>query len=185
MRSYADDGGQVRFGCAAAFLEYPHIRQRCTIEVSDYSTTRAGSAWMDDGEFLKFLGDEGERGASGAREPWVRVRWIYVGGISWEVNGAVAHKYGLHPLALEDVLHQHAPPTPSMADYRLFIRILVHTLASSAFSSFSDDRAPESTSSADMFSGIMRSDFPAQIDGEEEADTQQESWRHRNNLKHH
>ncbi|TBU38383.1 hypothetical protein BD309DRAFT_1004386 [Dichomitus squalens] len=145
--------------------------QRCTIEVNDYSATRAGSARRDNDDFFKFLGDEGERGASGAREPWVRVRWIDVGGISWDVISAVALKYDLHPLALEDVLHQRAPPTPARADYHLFIRILVHTLASSAFSSFSDDRAPESTSPPDMFA-----------DDKEEADTQEESWRHRNNL---
>ncbi|TBU36277.1 hypothetical protein BD309DRAFT_1024474 [Dichomitus squalens] len=167
----AEPGADPR--SAAAFLKYGHIRQRCTIEVNDYSTTRAGSARMDNGEFLKFLGEEGERGASGAREPWVRVRWIDVGGISWDVIGALALKYDLHPLALGDVLHQRGHPR-SKADYdpqHLFVRILVHTLASSASSSFfSDDRTPEDTSPADMFASMPRSESPAQMDDEEETD---------------
>ncbi|EJF56330.1 hypothetical protein DICSQDRAFT_71711 [Dichomitus squalens LYAD-421 SS1] len=167
----AEPGADPR--SAAAFLKYGHIRQRCTIEVNDYSTTRVGSARMDNSEFLKFLGEEGERGASGAREPWVRVRWIDVGGISWDVISALALKYDLHPLAVEDVLHQRGHPR-SKADYypqHLFVRILVHTLASSASSSFfSDDRTPEDTSPADMFASMPRSESPAQMDDEEEAD---------------
>ncbi|TBU38377.1 hypothetical protein BD309DRAFT_530297 [Dichomitus squalens] len=66
------------------------------------------------------------------------------------------------------------PPPRSKADYclqHLFIRIRVHTLTSSSSSpSFSDGRAPEDTSSADTFTGIPRSEFPAQIDDEEEDD---------------
>ncbi|EJF56321.1 hypothetical protein DICSQDRAFT_175003 [Dichomitus squalens LYAD-421 SS1] len=95
-----------------------------------------------------------------------------VGGISWDVIRALALKYDLHPLAVEDVLHQRGH-TRSKADYypqHLFVRILVHTLASSASSFFSDDRTPEDTSSADIFAGMPRSESPAQMDDEEEAD---------------
>jgi magnesium transporter len=38
------------------------------------------------------------------REPWVKVRWINVDGIDPGFLRALAIKYGLHPLAIEDVL---------------------------------------------------------------------------------
>jgi magnesium transporter len=38
------------------------------------------------------------------REPWVKVRWINVDGLDYAFLRALAIKYGLHPLAMEDVL---------------------------------------------------------------------------------
>jgi magnesium transporter len=38
------------------------------------------------------------------REPWVKVRWINVDGVDPGFLRALAIKYGLHPLAIEDVL---------------------------------------------------------------------------------
>ncbi|KAI0055426.1 hypothetical protein BV25DRAFT_1815607 [Artomyces pyxidatus] len=103
---------------------YGNIRQKCLIEVTDYSPLRMGSLRMTNGEFLNFLEDE----KSYTRAPWVKVRWINVGGISWDVMSAIALKYDMHPLALEDVLHQRGQAR-SKADYypqHLFLRILSH-----------------------------------------------------------
>ncbi|TBU21452.1 hypothetical protein BD311DRAFT_734402 [Dichomitus squalens] len=112
------------------------------------------------------------RGASSGRAGYGS-RECVCGGSIWDVVSALALRYDLHPLALEDVLHQRGHPR-SKADYypqHLFVRILVHTLASSASSSFfSDDRTPEDTSPADMFASMPRSESPAQMDDEEEAD---------------
>ncbi|EJF56391.1 hypothetical protein DICSQDRAFT_174966 [Dichomitus squalens LYAD-421 SS1] len=156
----AEPGADPR--SAAAFLSYGHIRQQCTIEVNDYSTMRTSAMRMDNTAFLKFLAEEG---ASGRREPWVRVRWINVGGISWDVVSALALKYDLHPLALEDVLHQRGHPR-SKADYypqHLFVRVLVHTLASAAAEV--DDRASDDTA---VFSRGPRSESPAPMEDEDE-----------------
>jgi hypothetical protein len=45
---------------------------------------------MTNSGFIKFLQD----GRASVREPWVKVRWINVGGISWDVISALAMKYG-------------------------------------------------------------------------------------------
>ncbi|KAG2022553.1 hypothetical protein CC2G_000292 [Coprinopsis cinerea AmutBmut pab1-1] len=63
--------------------------------------------------------------------PPLAVRWINIGGIDWNVLRAVALKYELHSLALEDILHESGH-NHSKADYypeHLFIRILCHVLA--------------------------------------------------------
>jgi Mg2+ and Co2+ transporter CorA len=63
-----------------------------------------------------------------------QVRWINVGGVSWDVVKALAIRYDLHPLALEDVLR--APRhSRSKSDYymqHLFLRVLCHSLADPA-----------------------------------------------------
>jgi len=41
-------------------------------------------------EFVQFLNDDD----ASAEEPWVKVRWINVTGISWDVISALAIKYG-------------------------------------------------------------------------------------------
>lgn len=76
---------------ASTFVRYGHVRQQCLIEVADYSATRSSFGRMSNREFLKFLDDPG----AGRREPWVKVRWINVGGVSWDVLSALALKYGV------------------------------------------------------------------------------------------
>ncbi|KAI0095022.1 hypothetical protein BDY19DRAFT_915920 [Irpex rosettiformis] len=110
----------------SAFLTYGHIKQKCLIEVVDYSAVRSSFGRMTNKEFISFLADDG----ACAKEPWVKVRWINVGGISWDVISALALRYDVHPLALEDVLHARKNGR-SKADYyskHLFIRILAHCL---------------------------------------------------------
>ncbi len=71
-------------------LTYGHIRQKCLIEVADYSSVRSSFGRMTNQEFISFLEDE----RASAKEPWVKVRWINVGGVSWDVISALALKYG-------------------------------------------------------------------------------------------
>lgn len=81
---------------------------------------------MTNQQFVSLLEDANAR----AREPWVKVRWINVCGISWDVISALALKYDLHPLAVEDILHPRGQ-SRSKTDYypkHLFIRVLSHTL---------------------------------------------------------
>ena len=138
----AEPGIDVRKDSAR--LNYGHIRQSCMIEIADYSSVRSSFGRMTNREFISFLDDP----AASEREHWVKVRWINVGGISWDVVRALALKYGtsnywpfacavftinhvdLHPLSLEDLLHVPGRPR-SGADYykrHLFIRVLSHTL---------------------------------------------------------
>ncbi|TFK56413.1 hypothetical protein OE88DRAFT_1649687 [Heliocybe sulcata] len=112
----------------SAFLHYGHIRQECVIEMIDYSSTNVMAGKYRNKEFIDILSDEG----AFRKEPWVKVRWINVAGISWDVISSLALKFNLHPLALEDVLHQRGHAR-SKADYypqHLFLRILSHSLAS-------------------------------------------------------
>lgn len=74
----------------ASVFAYKHVYQRCLIDVIDYSSIRCSVGRMTNGGFIKFL----ENDQASAREPWVKVRWINVGGISWDVISALALKYG-------------------------------------------------------------------------------------------
>jgi Mg2+ and Co2+ transporter CorA len=97
------------------------------IELADYSSVRNSSERMTNHEFINYLSNP----QASKREPWVKVRWINIGGISWDVIRALALKYDLHPLALEELL-QHPNRLRSKADYypqHLFLRVLSHTLA--------------------------------------------------------
>lgn len=142
----------------SAYLHYAHIRERCEIQITDYSTVRSSFGKMDNARFVQMFNDE----KSSKREPWVKVRWINVCGISWDVMSVLALKYDLHPLALEDVLHKRGH-TRSKTDYysqHLFIHVLSHTLASSSSSPNSytpgDEDPPRSSSPGLMTPG----DYP-------------------------
>ncbi|KIP06840.1 hypothetical protein PHLGIDRAFT_72083 [Phlebiopsis gigantea 11061_1 CR5-6] len=114
----------------SAFFSFAHIRQQCQIEIVDYSSVRSSYQRMVNSEFIQFLADPEAR----ARRPWSKVRWINVGGISWDIVSSLALAYGkdIHPLAVEDVLHE-SKVSRSKADYyqhHLFLRILCHNIAS-------------------------------------------------------
>ncbi|KZT73375.1 hypothetical protein DAEQUDRAFT_721973 [Daedalea quercina L-15889] len=113
---------------ASANLAYNGIKQKCVIEVVDYSTMRTSFGRMTNNEFIKMLRSP----SASRRDPWVRVRWINVCGISWDVISALALKYDMHPLAIEDILSQRQH-SRSKADYypqHLFLRVLCHSLTS-------------------------------------------------------
>ena len=75
---------------SSAYQQYGHIRQKCIVDIIDYSPLRASFGRMTNGELVRLL-DSPE---ASAREPWVKVRWINVAGISWDVISALALKYG-------------------------------------------------------------------------------------------
>lgn len=130
---------------ASADALYSHISQDCVIEVVDYSAVGSSFGRMTNKEFVNLMGDP----QASQREKWVKVRWINIGGMSWDVIKAVSIKYGmilytsvnhksgglrffldLHPLALEDVFSPRSQ-NRSKADYyskHLFLRILCHEL---------------------------------------------------------
>ncbi|KAJ7032382.1 magnesium transporter [Mycena alexandri] len=111
---------------AAADLQFEGVQQECVIEVADYSAVRTSFGRMTNREFIELMNDP----TASKREPWVKVRWINIAGLSWDVVKAVSIKYDLHPLALEDVFHSHSRAR-SKADYyarHLFLRVLCHEL---------------------------------------------------------
>ncbi|KAH9930279.1 uncharacterized protein B0H18DRAFT_873237 [Fomitopsis serialis] len=151
---------------ASANAHYGHIRQQCVIEIVDYSVTKCSVGRMGNRELVEMLGSQ----EASKREPWARVRWINVGGISWDVLSTLALRYDMHPLAIEDVIHQHGSNARSKADYypqHLFLRILCHRLASEDDGDDSDD--PGSIDPGK----IPRSDSPEPM---EESDYEPNGW---------
>ncbi|OBZ68633.1 Magnesium transport protein CorA [Grifola frondosa] len=125
---------------ASAFLSFGHISQQCLIEVADYSTMRSSFGRMTNHELIKLLSDP----RASEREP------------------ALALKYDMHPLSLEDVLHQRGHPR-SKADYypkHLFLRVLCHTVST-------DDNTSTPNSS---ISHLPRSESPVPMDGDDDDD---------------
>ncbi|KAF9483451.1 hypothetical protein BDN70DRAFT_929153 [Pholiota conissans] len=100
---------------------YKHIEEGCDIEIIDYSAVRSRHRSLNNREFVEFM-------ESGEREAWVKVRWINIGGISWDVIKALTLRHGIHPLALEEIFHSHSRGQ-SKAEYynnHLFLRVLCH-----------------------------------------------------------
>ena len=108
---------------AEAGIEPHELTQRATrpgstaVVCADYSPDRAQVTEVTDlAEFLTHH-----------RAEWVKVRWISVRGLrDMEALRALAEKYGLHPLAVEDVLTPQRPKAddfPGAADQpgRLFV----------------------------------------------------------------
>ncbi|KAG8947734.1 hypothetical protein FRC04_010508 [Tulasnella sp. 424] len=123
--SLSDDepGVNVLSGAAAAI--YGHIRERCSIDVMDYGPTRFNHTKLSNEELENHIAN-----GSSTRPLWAKVRWINIGGVSWDVIKTLALQYEIHPLAIEDILHGRQTYS-SRADYyskHLFIRMLCHTL---------------------------------------------------------
>ncbi|KLO20175.1 hypothetical protein SCHPADRAFT_934778 [Schizopora paradoxa] len=109
-----------------ACVRYGRIRASCKIDVISYSSDCISFETFGNKGFLEYLSNP----EAIARAPWPKVRWINVGGISWDVISALTQKYDIHPLALEDVIHGRMN-SRSKADYfskHLFIRVLRHTI---------------------------------------------------------
>jgi len=144
----------------SAFAQYGHVRERCVIDVVDYSSIRCSVGRMTNKGFVDFL----ENDRASAREPWVKVRWINIGGVSWDVISALALKYELHPLSVEDILHRRGHAL-SKADYypkHLFIRVLCHTL-DSAHSTSQSPGTNAASSSHPPFTELPRSASPQRL----------------------
>ncbi|KAJ7923388.1 magnesium transporter [Mycena leptocephala] len=66
---------------ASADAEYGGIKQECVIEVVDYSAVRSSFGRMTNREFVDLMNNPD----ASARDPWVKVRWINIAGMSWDV----------------------------------------------------------------------------------------------------
>ena len=74
---------------------YRHIREdNCGIEIVDYSAVRSTTRTMKNAEFINFMNTPTDDGLP-PREPWVKVRWINIGGMDWEVIKAVSIRYSM------------------------------------------------------------------------------------------
>lgn len=81
----------------SAILQFGHIHQNCVIELCDYSSVRHSFGRMTNVEFVRLLQDP----KAHQREPWAKVRWINIGGISWDVISALALRHGTRLPAVE------------------------------------------------------------------------------------
>ncbi|KAG5653907.1 hypothetical protein H0H81_009499 [Sphagnurus paluster] len=141
---------------ASANILYGHIHQECVIEVVDYSSVRSSVGRMTNAEFIDLMGNP----EASAKEPWVKVRWINIGGVSWDVIKAVSIKYDLHPLSLESVFNERSQ-NRSKADYysrHLFLRVLCHELNDDE-----DDSDTEHVARGSTLTGLPRSYSPASM----------------------
>jgi hypothetical protein len=131
---------------SSAFLTYGHIKQNCVIELIDYSTVRASSGRMTNNEFVKLLNDE----TAGTREPWVKVRWINICGISWDVISALAIHYGkcwclrihLRPV---DASFQTCTPWQSKTSFTNAGRLVLKQITTQNTSSYVSSATPSRT----------------------------------------
>jgi hypothetical protein len=85
---------------ASASAQYGHIRQDCVIEITDYSSTKHSFGRMSNHQFVEMLRDP----RASQREPWAKVRWINIAGVSWDVVAALALRYGMFHLNGQDSL---------------------------------------------------------------------------------
>ncbi|KAG6829238.1 hypothetical protein H0H93_014555 [Arthromyces matolae] len=114
-----------------ANLTYGQFKRACHIEIAEYDANNASLRQLTNDELVRLMetGQENPKTASDDPNSSI-VRWINIGGLDWDVISAVALRYNLHVLALEDVLHEQGH-IQSKADYfyeHLFIRILCHRL---------------------------------------------------------
>ncbi|KAH7922677.1 hypothetical protein BV22DRAFT_1197242 [Leucogyrophana mollusca] len=165
----------------SAYVQYGHLRQNSVIELTDYSTLRTSFGRMTNREFVDLLNDP----SAGQRDSWVKVRWINICGISWDVISALAIKYDLHPLALEDVLHNRGH-SRSKTDYylrHLFIRVLCHTLGDSDDDRFSkfipEDSSDQRSNTRATSPGPMTSMDYKRSKTLSESDLQSSEWEDR------
>ncbi len=73
-----------------AQMTYGGVKAKCVIDIVDYSSLRTSFGKMENEGFIEYLGNP----TVCKPEPWVKVRWINIRGISWDVISALAMKYG-------------------------------------------------------------------------------------------
>ncbi|PPQ78053.1 hypothetical protein CVT25_015598 [Psilocybe cyanescens] len=126
----AEPGVNPRSGESIA--EYSHFKQDCVIDVVEYDSEDVTFQRFTNAGLINFLNKGDIHGARDDGDmPPRMVRWINIGGIDWSVLSAVALRYNLHSLSLEDILHERGH-THSKADYypgHVFLRVLCHTLS--------------------------------------------------------
>ncbi|KAH8920694.1 hypothetical protein BT69DRAFT_1352196 [Atractiella rhizophila] len=109
--------------------DYSHLKEELVIDVADYDRDRIRQFNFNNAEFLSYLEKD--------RPKWAKVRWINVNGLSWDVLRAIALKYDLHPLAIEDTMHTGSSTRPKAEFYEnhLFLNLMLHSL-------LNDDQLP-------------------------------------------
>lgn len=66
-----------------------HSLQDCVIEIVDYSAVSSSFLNMRNTEFVDWCASSKSK-----RQPWVKVRWINITGVSWDVIKALSLKHG-------------------------------------------------------------------------------------------
>ncbi|KAJ7756783.1 hypothetical protein DFH07DRAFT_819920 [Mycena maculata] len=137
--------------------KYSHFSQKCVIQVTDFSSEHFALSTMSNAEFVELMQQRQPppepvktEGPAGGRP----LRWINIGGISWDVISALALRHDLHSLALEDILHEQGH-NQSKADYyrsHLFLRVLCHSLSTEADRDSGPDPVSEYPGSLDQSS---------------------------------
>lgn len=115
--------------------EYAHITADCRVDVIDYSRDKVATQELDNNGIISLLAQNGR-----SRPSWAKVRWINIKGIDWAVIRTLSLTYGLHPLALEDVLHSR--DYRSKVDYykdQLFVKGFALVLPQEGIPSKEDD----------------------------------------------
>ncbi|CAG7853911.1 SubName: Full=Related to Mg2 transporter protein, CorA-like {ECO:0000313/EMBL:CCA67912.1} [Serendipita indica DSM 11827] len=131
-----------------------HIRERCEIEIIDYSASNYVINQYNNEEFVNLMQSTG-----GTRPGWAKVRWINIGGTSWDVLSKLAIAYKLHPLTLENIV-AGMPTSRSRADYytnHLFLHVMCQSL----------EEKESSASPLVRISNPARSRSPAQMNHHE------------------
>lgn len=82
------------------------LNEPCQITLVDFSQDNVQQAELDNAELVIFM--------SRPRPDWASCRWINVNGLSWDVVSLLGNHYGLHQLAMEDVL---TPRNRTKADW--------------------------------------------------------------------
>ena len=77
-----------------------HLNTQCDISIIDFSDTEAFHASADNKSLPDLLEEP--------RLDDLPCRWISVNGLSWDVIKCIGNKYGLHRLAIEDLLQTHS-----------------------------------------------------------------------------
>ncbi|KAF8185011.1 hypothetical protein K438DRAFT_1837261 [Mycena galopus ATCC 62051] len=113
--------------------KYSHFSEKCAIQVTDFSSEHVLLNTLSNAEFVDLMKHPAPKREPNAAEKR-SLRWINIGGISWDVLSALALRYDLHALALEDILHEQGH-NQSKADYyhqHLFLRVLCHSIPTEA-----------------------------------------------------
>jgi Mg2+ and Co2+ transporter CorA len=75
------------------------LHEECQITVVDYSETDLRIYEHDNASLIRFLDKP--------QEDWVKVRWINVNGLSWDVIQALSKNKSFHRLAIEDLVSRN------------------------------------------------------------------------------
>ena len=84
----------------------PKFNEPCQITLVDFSQDNMQQTELNNAELVSFM--------SKPRPDWALCRWINVNGLSWDVVKLLGNHYGLHRLAIEDLLN---PRNRTKADW--------------------------------------------------------------------